>query len=498
MRAGPYPLRDALRIFGRDVSHYSIQGAVLRIGQFALFPVYLAFLGPQDFGVLALATVYAAFASPFLGMGLDTAVLRFFHEWPENERRARLGTIWLLAGGSAFLITPVFDALGRVLGQAVIRQVPYQPFLQLALWTAFFASFEAMPVALLRCRQQSARLATLAIGGFVLVELLKLYSLVVLKQGVLGVIRAGFLGSAILAVAYVYWMFRQVDIRFVPTYLRDPLGFALPRIPGGVIDMVTGILDRIILEKFVSVSDLGRYEVARRFGNIVRDVNAPLKAAWVPYAIRLAIQIPDAPRILARMASYYIAVLLLFGLVATLVSKELIALFGGAPFAVASAYVPVFVLFALLDTAFNLLGTNLYIARKTSHALVAATISLAIFAGSSLMLIPRWLIPGTLTAMFLYRVSFGTSLFVLADKYYHVPFEWRKIGSLVVLVVALLLVGSVLATQIMWVDLAIKGLIVGVFIAIGGFVILDGRVLINILKSRPPRMPASTSESGIH
>lgn len=498
MGTGQHPPHDALRSFGRDVSYYSIQGAIVRFGQFALVPVYLAFLGPRDFGVLALAAVYAAFASPFLGLGLDAALLRFYHEWPEPERRARLGTIWLLAIGSAFLLALGFDGLGRVLGDVFIKQVPYQPFLQLALWTAFFTSVEAMPAALMRCRQQSAQLAAMTIAGFVLVEFLKLYAVVVLKQGVLGVIRASFAGSAVLAIVYAMWMLRHVDIRFVPAHLREPLGFALPRIPGGVIDMTAGIFDRVILEKFVPVSDLGRYEVARRLGNVVRDVNAPLKTAWVPYAIRLAIQIPEAPRILARMASYYVAVLLTVGLVAVLAGRELITLFGGSQFAAASSYVPAFVLFALLDGTFNLLGTNLYIAKRTSQALAAASLSLAVLIGASVILIPRWLIPGALTAMLLYRMSFGATLFALANRHYYVPFEWRKIGSLTVLALGLMGAGTLLISQVAWLDLTIKGTIVVTFISLAGFAILDGRMLITRLKSRGPDVPASTSESGIH
>lgn len=472
--ARPFPFRVSLQAFARDVSLYGVQGVLLRFGQFALLPVYLAYLTPEDFGTLALATVYGALVSVILGLGLDVAILRFFHEWPPHEQRRRLGAVWVFSVGSAFLLTVFFDVVGRTAAGLVVRQVPYDPYLRLTLWTAFLTTFEAIPLALFRVRQESARYAAFSVGAFILKEALKVYAIVAVGRGALGVIEAGLWGSTILAVVYVAWMLREVQMGWGLDYLRSPLRFSLPRIPGGIVETLSTVLDRIVLDKFIPIGQLGGYEVARRFGYVVRDVSMPLKTAWTPYAIRLAIERHDAPSLLARMSSYYLALLLTFAVGIALVSKEIIALFGSAQYAFAATLIPFFVLLFLLDAAFHLLATNLYIAQRTFQVSVVATFSFVVLLSSILVLVPRLGIPGAFVALFLYRLSRGAAMLFIANVHYPVHYEWRKISWMVASASAVFAVGSVINIGSVWASLLLKAaLTVGLGLIVG-FAILDG------------------------
>ncbi|MGQ0550167.1 MAG: lipopolysaccharide biosynthesis protein [Armatimonadota bacterium] len=477
-------IREGLRAFGRDVWLYWAQNALLRIGQFALLPVYLAYLRPEDFGTLALAAVYGALVGVVLGLGLDASILRFFHEWPHAERRRRLGTVWVFSALTALLLTGLLDLLSRSIAGVLVRQIPYEPYLRLTLWTAFLTTFEAVPIALLRVRQESARYMAFAIGAFVLKEALKVYAIVALGRGALGVIEAGLWGAAILAVVYVTWMARQAQPGLTLDDLRVPLRFSLPRIPGGLLETLSTVVDRIVLDKFIPIAQLGGYEVARRFGHVVRDANAPLKMAWVPYAIRLAIERRDAPRLLARMSSYYLALILTFGVGIALVSKELILLFGSGQYGFAAAMIPFFVALFLLDAVFALLGTNLYIAQKTAQVSLAATMSFAVLLASSLVLVPRLGIPGAFAALFLYRLSHGIILLSVANRHYPVPYEWRRIAWMVAGAAAVFALGWRMEIGSAWVSLMVKGALAVGFGLLAGFAVLDGPAVYAIVMGK--------------
>ncbi len=492
------PVRQALRTFGRDIWVYWGQNAAVRIGQFVLLPIYFAYLRTEDFGILALATVYGALAGVVLGFGLDGAILRFFYEWPPNERRRRLGTIWTFSVASALLLTGILDALGRAGAGLLVRQVPYEPYLRLALWTAFLTSFEAIPLMLLRVRQESTRYTVFTVGAFVLKEGLKVYALVALHRGALGVIEAGFWAAAIVAVVYVALMLREAKIGLHLGDLRVPLRFCLPRIPGGIMDTLNTVLDRIVLDKFIPIGQLGGYEVARRFGQGVRDANAPLKTAWVPYAIRLSIERREAPQLLARMSSYYIALILTFGIGIALVSREVLLLFGGTQYAFAAWMIPLFVALFVLDGAFALFGTNLYIAQKTAEASVLSMVSFAVLLISSLVFVPRLGIPGAFVALFLHRLTQGTLLFSVANKHYPVPYEWRRIAWMVASGLAVFVAGWRLEAGSLWLLLSVKAALAAGFGLFAGFAILDGHAAYAIMtgKDRTGLRAAAPSTSG--
>ncbi|MGH2404791.1 MAG: lipopolysaccharide biosynthesis protein [bacterium] len=477
-------IRQGLRTFGRDIWVYGAQNALLRIGQFALLPVYLASLRTEDFGILALATVYGALAGVVMGLGLDASVLRFFHEWPSDERRRRLGTVWTFSVGSALVLTAIFDVLSRAGAGLLVRQVPYEPYLRLALWTAFLTTLETIPLVLLRVRQEAARYTAFTVGAFVLKEALKVYAIVALGRGALGVIEAGFWGAAIVGAVYVAWMLREAQVGLTLDDLRIPLRFSLPRIPGGILETLNTVLDRIVLDKFIPIGQLGGYEVARRFGHVVRDASAPLKTAWVPYAIRLAIERRDAPQLLARMSSYYIALILTFGIGIALVSRELILLFGGAQYAFAAWMIPVFVALFLLDAVFALLGTNLYIAQKTAQASLVTTISFAVLLISSLIFVPRLGIPGAFVALFLYRLTHGTLLLSVANRHYPVPYEWQRIGWMAASALAAFAAGWRLDIGSAWLSLVLKTALAAGFGAFAGFAILDGQAAYAIMTGK--------------
>lgn len=480
-------IHEGIRVFARDVSLYGVQNLALRMGQFLLLPLYLAYLGPEDFGVLALTTVFAALVGVFIGLGLDAAILRFYHEWNSSERPQRLGAVWLFSVVAALTLTVLLVLLGRTWARMLIRQVPFDPYLRLTLWTVFFTTLEGIPLAVLRARQASGAYSVQAVGAFLLTEGLRIYTLVVLQTGVLGLIQAGLVASVFRGLISAAWLAPSVRFGMRAEYLREPLRFALPRIPGGILETLATILDRLALEKFIPMSQLGGYEVARRLGNVVREVNIPLKTAWLPYAIRVAVEHVEAPRHLARMSTYYLTIVLAVGAVVAVLSREVLTLLGGGRYASVWPLVPLFAALFALDAASALLGTNLYIARRTGAVSLAATFSFLVLLAGLVTFVPLYGIPGAVGALFLYRLSQGLLLFFLSRIHYPVPYAWRTVVCMVGLTLGLVAVGMRIAVANVWLSLLAKGVLVGVAGVVAALVILDGSGAYAVLRREQGR-----------
>lgn len=478
---------EGIRAFVRDVSLYGAQNLASRVGQFLLLPIYLKYLGPEDFGVLAITTIFAALAGVFVGFSLDAAVLRFYHEWRPSERALRLGTVWLFTVVCALASTVLIGFLGQNWAWAVIRQVPYDPYLRLALWTVFFTTLEGIPLAVLRARQASAAYSVQTVGAFLLTEGLKIYALIVLQTGVLGIIQAGLIASVFRALIAAIWLAPSVRLGMKVEYLGESLRFALPRIPGGILETLATVLDRLALEKFIPISQLGGYEVARRLGSVVREANIPLKTAWLPYAIRVADEHSAAPHHLARMSTYYLAVVFGVAAVLAIVSREVLTILGEGRYVSTWPLVPLFAAIFSLDAAISLLGINLYIARRTGAASLAVTFSFLVLLAGMVTLVPLYGIPGAVGALFLYRLSQGLLLFFLSRVHYPVPYAWRTLMCMVGLTLGLVALGMRIVIANVWLSFLAKGVLVGAAGLVAALIILDGSAAYAVLRREQGR-----------
>src|SRR5688572_14719202 len=82
------------RFFGQSAL-YAASGAIVRAGNFMLLPVYWRYMTPSEFGILAITEIVSMGLLGVLTLCLEGALVRFFHEWPEGERRRRLGALWV-------------------------------------------------------------------------------------------------------------------------------------------------------------------------------------------------------------------------------------------------------------------------------------------------------------------------------------------------------------------------------------------------------------------
>ena len=159
-------------------SIYTIGFIGIRFGSLLLIPLYWRFLDPADYGVLAAAAVVTNFLAVFLGLGISESITRFYRAWPVSERRARTGSMWMLDWLSSFVIGIPLALWGAPLVQVAAKQVPFHPYLQLAVVSAMLASLATGPMTLLRVQEKAGTYVSLAASSFALRTALAIYLVV--------------------------------------------------------------------------------------------------------------------------------------------------------------------------------------------------------------------------------------------------------------------------------------------------------------------------------
>ena len=359
---GSYAKGQLLQHLTAEATVYGVILIGSRLGAFFLLPFYLAFLTPEDFGVIGIVLIAQGALVPLFGLGLHDAVQRYYHGWLENERPERLGEIWICVFIWSFLLCGALTA-GHKIFDLLFKQVGSMPYFVLGLWTAFFTTLIVVCLSVLRIRGELKYFAYASFGMFVTQSAISLFLVGVMLMGAVGYLLGGLFSSAIWAVILCIQFWRDASPSWSMQKLREILSYSLPLIPTTILDGTIGMFDRYFLDHYVPLSSIGFYNLANQFGSVVVAANQSIKSAWFPFVYRIMQDRKDTATIISQFSFYYVAVLLPPSLLVALLSREVIEVFGER-YLESYRFIPWFVLAVYLQAVTSALGRGLDLAKK--------------------------------------------------------------------------------------------------------------------------------------
>ncbi len=140
--------------------------------------------------------------------------------------------------------------------------------------------------------------------------MLRLVLVVGLGYGVMGVVVADLVVTAVLLVVMVRWFAPLIRPVFSAAVLRESLAFGLPRVPHGFAQQVIAVGDKFILTFFVPLSEIGLYAMGVSVGLIQKVFLAAFEYAWAPFYYA-TVREPGAERVFSAVTTYGVAILAL-------------------------------------------------------------------------------------------------------------------------------------------------------------------------------------------
>lgn len=233
---------------------YGVGTVLLRAIAFLLLPLYTRFLTPADYGVMAVTGTVGAILTILFPLGLHGAVTRFyFNARTEAERKEINGTILIGMVIAAVVMALATDRLGGLFFPLVFRDVPFTPYIRIAIWTSFLTVFGLFPLNLLQTKERAGTYVLATIAGTLLNIALVICLVVFLHLGVYGYLMGTLVASLIMTVPYALLSLRNVRLALRLDVLRSALAYSLPLVPHGLASWVLDLSDRVILQVCVLV-----------------------------------------------------------------------------------------------------------------------------------------------------------------------------------------------------------------------------------------------------
>jgi O-antigen/teichoic acid export membrane protein len=424
----------------RQTLAYGLSGLLVPLVGMITLPIFARVFTTSQYGLIELGTTTMTVALSITDAGLTAAALRSFYDYTadqEHERRSVMLTGLLATSALAIVVSLLMIVFREDLSRWIFGTPDEGTVLiavacsTLALNTWRFAG------EIMRVRFQAFSYLTMSIVAATITTALGVTGVLAFDWRVTGVFFAAVVGNSIAAAYGLVAVRRWLGGRFDRPELRRMLAYGLPLVPTSLSAWALALIDRIILSRLSSLSEVGQYAVANRLALLLTLGMTAFLFALSPFLLSTFSEDPEQEKAARGRTLTYLTFILTFtGLGLTLYAKEIFEIV--AP-KFDDAYLAVGPL-TLGTVGYGisaLLTTGLAIVRKTVHLAALAIGSAGLNIALNFALIPPFGIVGAGLATAAGYGALALSYYIVTQRLYPTPYEPRKVLTMLALGCAL-------------------------------------------------------------
>jgi O-antigen/teichoic acid export membrane protein len=417
---------DNVRRVARQAAAYGTADVTFLVINVLLFPIFAHVVPASEYGAYGVLLGWEAVIKVVFRWGLEGAFLRLYFDQPDDAARRQLaGTIAIImaAGNGALALGLI--ALSGPIDAEFLSPPPLRGAFVMLVANCFISGFFFLPMTLYRAREQAGRSAATIAARLILVLGLGL--------DVTGLVLADLIVSVLLTIALAGTYRGMLDLRFSPAHAREALRYGLPHVPFGLLHQVAAFADRFFLGVWLPPSrraELGGYQIASTIASLLKLAPVAFQTAWMPFAFETFTRRADAPQLFARLATYWLAVLVFLTIGVMALSRSVIELALPATYVAAAGVVPILALGVAIQAASWLPTTSLNIAKATRSYPLIASISAVAALVANAALIPAFGLEGAAIGMAIGQAVQFVATIVFSQRAYRIPYETGRLGKI--------------------------------------------------------------------
>jgi O-antigen/teichoic acid export membrane protein len=446
---------------GRDALVYGVLDVANRFVGIFLIPLYTRVLVPAEYGILDLVLTLVSIVYVVWSVGLDSALSYRYNRVDSEDEKRRVATTALATGtvltiaGCAVLILMA----GPVARLAIPGVAGAQYLLVLGALALPFQMVTQTQMLLLRLRFAFPRYAILSLGLLLTTVALNVWLVLFLRLGVEGILLAQLGSRALLGLVGFHVCRTEFSREISPGLAPVLVRYGAPLVLANLSYWVVLFLERYALLRMASATEVGLFGIATRVATLVTLVSMAIDIAWMPFAMSIHRE-RDAPRTYARIFTYYLIAAGLTGTLITVFAREALVLLTQPAYY--SAYLVVGPIAGALVVrgAVNIVAIGAMITERTGLLSRSSVVATAFHAVLLLLLIPQAGALGAAFATLLARLAWLGALYVPTQAVFPIPYEWRRIGSVALVLGVSCVLGTVAGQLEFWTGVVVKVLLI--------------------------------------
>ncbi len=394
-------------------------------------PIFTRVLTRDDYGVLALAEVYAAFASGLAHFGLINVFDRnYFHYRSDKQKSAELLYSILCFVAANFLILGILTCLFKTsLSHWVIGPGEHGSILFWCFCAAFFNDANYYFITSFKNEEDAKKAVGFTIAGSLLNLTLAIILVVFVHSGVIGLVYAQLLAASFIFIL-LFNHFRKISpFSFNRNILFDSLKLSYPLTPTVLLGVFSKNFDKYMIGLLASVGGVGLYSIAQKFASLVFEITTALQAVFSPHVYkRMFDPQTGGGEEIGKYLTPFVYLTVFATLVLSLFSEEIISLLTPKSYHQASYVVTILAIYYSLQFFGKINPMQLFFTKKTYIAMLFSTFTIGLNIAFNIPFIKKWGPVGAASATLLSALIATFFYATVAQRYYKIKWEYRKLA----------------------------------------------------------------------
>jgi O-antigen/teichoic acid export membrane protein len=438
---------------GRLAKHSAIYGlgaVVSRLIGVFLLPVVTRYLTRAELGAVDTLIALSIVLVIVFRAGISMAFFRYYFDAEDDAGRTRVvrTSFWytMAAATTALLLGCL---LAPQISEWLFSTHSHADLVRAAfvlLWAQM--NYEQL-TSLFRVEERSVAFVAATLANVLITVGSTILLVAVWDKGALGVLVGNFTGTLVVYFVLLAYRRYQLGLEFDRPLFRQMQRFGLPLVPSGLAIWAIDFADRFFLLKLKNAAEVGLYSVGVRISTAILLLLIALRTAWPAFAYSIK-EDDEAKRTYAFVLTYVLFVSSWVALTLSLLAPWLVRLLTTPAFYGGARVVPLLVFGATAFIGFNVMSIGIGRAKATQFNWVVTGAAAVIAVGLNLILIPPYGMMGAAASTLVAYTVMFLGMTVRAQQVFPVPYQWRRLATVVGAAVALTVVGK-------WLDVPLGG-----------------------------------------
>jgi O-antigen/teichoic acid export membrane protein len=439
---------------------YGVADVLSKSIGFLLIPLYTHYLTPSDYGTLELLDLTSYVVGMLSAMGIANSVVRYYYEFSEKEKKEQvisvaMITVWI--GSIAIFIISVL--LSKQISTLVFKSPDYYRFFIIIFAAMVFNLSNEIPMTILRIEQKSVLFVTISLIKTTLSLIVNIILIVYFGMGIRGILFSGLIVTGSLGIFLVIYQLHKIKFSYSFELLWPMLKYGVPLAWSTFGMFIVNFADRFFLQRLSTLSDVGIYSLAYRFGFLPSIiVMGPFLLVWAPKRFDL-VKEPNAKEIYSVIFTYLTFLLLYTGLGICVMIKDIISIVADPKFSDAYKYVGIILTAYIFNGAIVYVQFGIHLAKKTKYLAYATLMAAGVNIGCNLLLIPPLHALGAAFATLISFLFLLIYMHIVSQKFYNVPYEYGRIIKMSIIALVMYAIANFINPSGLIVSMVVKFLI---------------------------------------
>jgi O-antigen/teichoic acid export membrane protein len=430
-----------LRRLATTGAAYTAASILSKLIAVALLPLYTRYLTPADYGAAEVMFAAVVSASIVVRFGTIEALLRFYYkddEDPAHVVSTSFAALFWFATAAALIALPFAGPISEAL---LDRPAPGLARISIGgLWV--LTMFEYL-LTLFRLEERARAYFTTTILSVLTAIGLTVILVVGQGEGARGLLLGSYASGAAFVLGLIFVHRRRLSLLIDPPLLRRMTRFGLPTMPAELSLYLLNFVDRIVIVRSAGLAEAGLYSLAVKFAQAVNVLVRGFQLAWPPLAYSIR-EDGEARRVYAAIVTWFVAGCAFVVAGMWLFSRWIVRALAAPQFFDSYEAIGLIATGVTLYALYMVLVVILGRTGRTEFNFPATIAALVVNVALNLALVPSLGIVGAGLALVASYVVVVALMYVLTQRLFPVPYEWARLGRVLLVSAALVGLGELL------------------------------------------------------